>query len=319
MYRRIHDKGMRDMNYFDLHCDTATECFDKGGELYRNSLQLSIEKGLHLEKWVQVYAIWMNDELRGEVAYQRFSKVYEYLLLELKKNEELIWLCKTGKEIDEALCKGKRAALLAVEGSAALGGKLERVEDLYKKGIRFMTLTWNGQSEVGDGCMLPSAGGLTEFGKTVVSEMNRLGMIIDVSHLSDKGFFDVAHYSKRPFIATHSNSKAICPHPRNLSDEAFRIIVERKGLVGMNFYPVFINGKTKASIKELLPHISHFLELGGEDVIALGSDFDGASMPVELSGIESIEILYDQLVKEYGVTISDKICFENAFKFMKTL
>lgn len=307
------------MKYFDLHCDTATECFDKGLGLYQNSLQLSIERGLNLEKWVQVYAIWMNDELRGEAAYQRFCKVYENFLLELKKNEEIVQLCTTAREIEETLNKGKRVALLAAEGSAALGGRLEHVEDLYNKGIRLMTLTWNGKCEVGDGCMLPQAGGLTEFGKAVIGEMNRLGMIIDVSHLSDKGFNDIVQYSKGPFVATHSNSKAICPHPRNLSDEAFKIIIQRKGLVGMNFYPVFINGTTKASIKELLPHISHFLDLGGEDVIALGSDFDGAIMPMEVQNIGEIESLYSELVKEYGYALSDKICFENALKFMKSL
>ncbi len=310
---------MMTMKYFDLHCDTATECFEKGVELYRNDLQLSIEKGLDLDRWVQVYAIWMSDELRGEAAYQHFCKVYDNFLLELKKNEDLVQLCKTGTEINEALIKGKKVALLSVEGSAALGGRLEHVEDFYNRGIRLMTLTWNGRCEVGDGCMREGAEGLTDFGKAVVREMNRLGMIIDVSHLSDKGFWDVVHHSSESFIATHSNSQAICPHPRNLSDEAFKVIVERKGLVGMNFYPTFINGTTEASIKELLPHISHFLELGGEDVIALGSDFDGAMMPIDLPNIEKIEFLYDELVKKYGKSISNKICFENALKFTNIL
>lgn len=310
---------MIEMKYFDLHCDTATECFDKGLELYQNNLQLSIEKGKNLEQWVQVYAIWMNDELRGEAAYERFCKVYDYLLVQLKKNEEMIQLCTKGDEIQVALNKGKQVALLAVEGSAALGGRLERVEDLYHKGIRFMTLTWNGTCEVGDGCMLEKAGGLTEFGKAVISEMDRVGMVIDVSHLSDKGFLDVASLSNRPFIATHSNSRTICPHPRNLSDEAFKMIVERKGLVGMNFYPMFISGTTKASIKELLPHISHFLDLGGEDVIALGSDFDGAAMPMDLNHIGEIGHLYNQLTETYGKRISNKICFDNALKFTNVL
>ena len=307
------------MKYFDLHCDTATECFERRLGLYRNNLQLSIERGLNFEKWVQVYAIWMNDDLRGEAAYQHFCKVYEYLLLELQKNEAVVQLCRSKSEINEALAKGKRIALLAVEGSAALGGRLENVQDLYNKGIRFMTLTWNGRSEVADGCMQEAAGGLTNFGKKVVGEMDRLGMIIDVSHLSEKGFWDVVNHSHKPFIATHSNSKTICPHPRNLSDEAFKMIVERKGLVGMNFYPTFINGTSEASIKELLPHISHFLELGGENVIAIGSDFDGAIMPRDLPNIEKIDSFYNELVKNYGKALSDKICFENALEFSNIL
>ena len=307
------------MKYFDLHCDTATECFERKQELYRNELQLSIEKGLGFEKWVQVYAIWMNDERRGEAAYEHFCRVYDKFMLELKKNEELVRLCTNNAEIESGLRQGKRVAILAIEGSAALGGKIERVQEFYDKGIRFMTLTWNGRSEVADGCMLEDAGGLTTFGKRVISEMNRVGMIADVSHLAQRGFWDLVEYSDNAFIATHSNSQSICPHPRNLSDEAFKEIVKREGLVGMNFYPTFINGTTTASMKELLPHISHFLEIGGENTIALGSDFDGATMPRDLESIDKVEKLYEELVRHYGETISDKICFKNAMEFTKRL
>ena len=305
------------MKYFDLHCDTATECFERKEALYSNNLQLSIEKGLNFEKWVQVYAIWMNDERRGEAAYEHFCKVYDYFMLELNKNADLVQVCTDGVQIERALEQGKRVAMLAIEGSAALGGKVSRVQEFYDKGIRFMTLTWNGKCEVADGCMVEKAGGLTEFGKKVVDEMNRVGMIVDVSHLAEKGFWDLVNYSNQPIIATHSNSKTICPHPRNLSDEAFKEIVRRKGLVGMNFYPMFINGKITATIEELIPHITHFLELGGEDVIALGSDFDGATMPSDLESVDKIENLYNKLIQYYGFRVAHKICFYNINNFIK--
>ncbi len=304
------------MKYFDLHCDTATECFETKQGLYSNNLQLSIEKGLNFEKWVQVYAIWMNDERRGEAAYEHFCMVYDHFMLELNKNADLVKVCTDGAQIEKVLEQGKRVAMLAIEGSAALGGKVSRVQEFYDKGIRFMTLTWNGKCEVADGCMVEKAEGLTEFGKKVVNEMNRVGMIVDVSHLAEKGFWDIVNYSDQPFIATHSNSQTVCPHPRNLSDEAFKEIVKRKGLVGMNFYPMFINGTTTAIMAELIPHITHFLELGGEDVIALGSDFDGATMPSDLESVDRIGRLYDKLTQYYGPEITNKIFFRNCSRFL---
>lgn len=305
------------MKYFDLHCDTISVCSNNKVSLFRNSLQLSIERGAEIADWVQVYAIWMDDELNDEAAYSYFNKVYHDFLTEMKQGEKEIAFCTSSKEAEQNLERKKRVAYLSIEGSRALGGKLERVKEFYDKGVRLMTLTWNGRAAVADGCMLEEPGGLTSFGREVITLMNEVGMIVDVSHLAEQGFWDVASMSQKPFIATHSNSKAICNHPRNLTDEQFKVIVERKGLVGMNFYPLFINGTYEAEIEELLPHIDHFLALGGEDIIAMGSDFDGAKMSTHMEGIQDVTYLYQLLVKRYGQERADKFYFENAWRFFE--
>lgn len=304
------------MNYFDLHCDTISECYNLQEGLYKNNLQLNIDKGRSINKWVQTYAIWMDDELNSEEAYNYFNCVYNYFIVQMDKLQGTISFCKNYKEVKTALVKGKRVALLSIEGSRALGNQLERVQEFYDKGVRMMTLTWNGRTPVADGCMVENAQGLTTFGKEVVRKMEQVGMLVDVSHLAEKGFWDVVNTIKAPFIATHSNSKTICNHPRNLTDEQFKVFIDRKGLVGMNFYPLFINNTKIGHIEELLLHIDHFLNLGGEDVIAMGSDFDGAKMPTNMKGIQDVGYLYQILVKRYGKTLADKLYFENAHRFM---
>lgn len=305
------------MNYFDLHCDTISECSNNKVSLLRNSLQLSVERGTEIKDWVQVYAIWMDDGLNDEAAYDYFNEVYQYFLREMDEGKEVITFCTSSKDLKQILQTGKRVAYLSIEGSRALGGKLERVKEFYDKGVRMMTLTWNGRTAVADGCMVEQSSGLTSFGREVVKKMNEVGMIVDVSHLAEQGFWDVASMSNKPFVATHSNSKAVCNHPRNLTDEQFKAIIERKGIVGMNFYPLFINGTYEAEIEELLAHIDHFLELGGEDIIAMGSDFDGAKMSNHMEGIQDITYLYKLLIKYYGQEKADKFYFKNALRFFE--
>lgn len=304
------------MNYFDLHCDTITECCNQGVSLINNELQLNIKKGKELLNWVQVYAIWIDDEMSDEEAYDYFNKVHQYFLKEIEAYPPLSF-CTSSEAVTRELKRKRKVACLSIESSRALGGKIERVEEFYKKGVRAMTLTWNGRTKVADGCMVEQAQGLTAFGKAVIKKMNEVGMVIDVSHLAEKGFWDVARLSQRPFIATHSNSKAICNHPRNLTDEQFKYLIEHHGLVGMNFYPLFINGTYECTIEELLLHIDHFLELGGEDIIAMGSDFDGAKMPVNMQGVQDIPYLWSLLERRYGKKKAEKFMFQNAYKFWK--
>lgn len=305
------------MNFFDLHCDTITECYGQKVGISKNHLQLNLNKGRKIDKWIQVYAIWMDDVYEGEQAYEYFCNVYDYFRQQMAYEEQQITFCTSPNEFRSCLQENKRIALLAVEGSRALGGRLERVEEFYDKGVRMMTLTWNGKSEVADGCMVEHAGGLTEFGKVVVGKMQSLGMLVDVSHLAEKGFWQVEKLTKRPFIATHSNSKSICNVPRNLTDEQFMVFVERRGLVGLNFFPVFINGTYHAECCELLPHIDRFLDLGGEKVIAMGSDFDGAKMPKDLKHIAQLRNLYNLVQQRYGKERAELFFFENAYNFFQ--
>lgn len=306
------------MDYFDLHCDTISEGYRQKVGLDKNHLQVSLEKGKDITNWIQVYAIWMDDTLQGEEAYQHFNEVYEYFMQQLAYQEDKMLLCTTPEILSEYKALEKRLAILGVEGSRALGGKLERVKEFYDKGVRIMTLTWNGRSEVGDGCMVKQGKGLTPFGEAVITQMQRLGMLVDVSHLSEQGFWQVEKMLSVPFIVSHSNSKAICNVPRNLTDEQFLAVVQKKGLVGINFFPMFINGTFRAHIKELLPHIDHFLELGGEKVIAIGSDFDGARMPKDMKNLRDIGKFYHLLVNRYGKERAELFFYKNAYSFFQS-
>lgn len=201
-----------------------------------------------------------------------------------------------------------------------MAGSFEKIAYLADCGVKVLTLTWNGNCEIGDGAMVENPHGLTQFGKKAISELERCGIVIDVSHASEPLFYDVAQQSTKPFIATHSNARKICKHQRNLTDEQFTIIKNRGGLVGLNFYPNFLNDKNVANFDDILCHAEHFLSLGGEKVLAIGSDFDGATMPNGISGIESVEELANYFLKHnYSQELVDAIFFQNAYNFFVSL
>jgi membrane dipeptidase len=161
-----------------------------------------------------------------------------------------------------------------------------------------------------------SGGGFTDVGREAVRRMEACGMVVDVSHISDEGFFELCKFSQKPFVASHSNARKICGHPRNLTDDMFTEIAGRGGLVGINYYGKFVRDGGSGSVDDILRHIHHFLELGGEDVLALGSDFDGADMPDYLSGADKIHVLIDAL-RRSGIpeTVVAKILSQNAIRF----
>ena len=302
------------MNYFDLHCDTITECFEKRKELKQNDLALSLERTRKYEKWAQVFAVWIKDELRGEDAFRYFRDVAEFFAEQMKKNAGTTSFCRTGAEVKKAAETGRRAALLSIEGSAALCGKMEHLYDAKKYGVSLITLTWNGRCEAGDGCGVPDSDGLAPFGFDLVRKMQKLNMIVDVSHLSEKGFWDVARTARRPFVASHSDSKTVHDHPRNLTDDQFREIVKGGGLVGINLCGKFLrDGSPKA--EDVLRHVDRFLHLGGENVLAVGSDLDGCVMADGVSAVEEMDRLYDLLKGAFGAETADRIFWGNAYRF----
>lgn len=299
------------MRYFDLHCDTISECYLKNCGLSKNNLHISCSKAEKYETWAQVFAVWMPDRIRGAQAWERFKNVCRTFKTETSKNG--IPPCGNANELEKALSENKRAAILSIEGSAALGGNLENFDAAYDFGVRIITLTWNSECEAGGGCL--DGGGLTDFGFELLKRMKNLGIVIDVSHLSDRGFCDVASHTDIPFIASHSNSRAVCENPRNLTDEQFREIVSRGGIVGLNFFPDFIGGN---SINLMLSHVDRFLNLGGEKALSVGADFDGAKMPREIRGIGDMSKFYTILSNSFGENTAKRIFFDNAYEFFKT-
>lgn len=308
------------MKLADLHCDTLWQCYKEGiPSIRKNTLHIDLERGNRYSPWMQCFAAWMPDENRGKAAqdvFEKMSRIYEKFLLE---NADRMYPVYAGADIEAAASEGKCASIFAVEGGSAAGGTLAGIRWLYEKGVRMMTLTWNKANEIGGGADEP--GSLTPFGKEAVREMERLGMVIDVSHASDPLFWSVAENTEKPFVATHSDSRAVCPHRRNLTDEEFLEICRRGGLVGLNFTREFLSEEGDRAVPEdILQHAEHFLALGGENVLAMGSDFDGTVVPDGITGIESMEEIAEMFLRHnYSEKLVSKIFYENAHKFFQSL
>ncbi len=294
------------MDYFDLHCDTPGELFKRKECINQNSCHISLQKADYINRWIQCMAVWIPDAYSGDNALDYFEHVYYNFL----SQATLPGIISGGEMIKNC----DRGFIITVEGGRVLGGTLEHIKKLADMNVKVLTLTWNGENEIGGGA--DTNIGITPFGKSAVEQLEKNNIIIDISHASDKLFYDVCEYSKRAFIATHSNSRKICNHKRNLTDEQFGIIRDIGGIVGLNFCKEFITTDGRATMEDLLSHAEHFLSLGGEDVIALGSDFDGADMPCGISGIESMGDFYELFLrKNYSETLTRKIFFDNAYNF----
>lgn len=317
------------MRFLDLHCDTITECCKNGYALSDNPLHLDVRRAACFDAWVQVFAVWIPDTLRGDAAWEYFERSCDFYL----RQTDLCALtrCTSSADIERAVCARKFASVLAVEGGAVLGGNLDRTDELYRRGVRILTLTWNGENELGYGCQ--SGGGhLKPFGNTVLRRTEELGMIADVSHLDRVGFYDVLERTARPVLASHSTSEAVLRTTRTdstdktfsmrraLTDDQIRALSAHGGLIGLNFCGSFLGDAGDDGTQAAIRHAAHILDLGGEDVLAIGSDFDGCTMHDELSGIEKMPALYDAFLQNgFGRAVCEKIFFGNGLHFFESM
>ena len=218
--------------------------------------------------------------------------------------------------MEAALRDGKFGAVLTVEGGAVLAGQLERVKTIRDAGVRMLTLTWNGPNELGSGH--DSAMGLTACGREAVAELERCGILVDVSHLNDRGFEDLLSVAKKPFVASHSNARAVCGHRRNLPDAFIREIAARGGLIGLNYSRDFLSDSGRGSLDDLYRHVCRFLELDAGNCLALGSDFDGTDVHPDLDSVEKSLSICNYLTG-HGIPedTADGILFGNAWRFFK--
>lgn len=308
------------MNYFDLHCDTIAECWKQKKDLWDNDLHLCLKRGAAYHPWFQCFAVWIPDELRGEEAYRYFEAVYGELQQQERLHDDRLKICRDAADFAKAAQTGRCGAIFTVEGGAALGGKLERVARFRECGVKAVTLTWNASCEIGDGAEVAHPKGLTPFGKEVVQELERSRIAVDVSHASEPLFWEVAELTQRPFLATHSNARALCDNPRNLTDEQFCAIRDRGGIVGATFVRRFLDDSWEAGLDDLLRHIEHFLSLGGEKTVAIGGDFDGTDLPDGMTGIESVELLAEKMLhRNYPESLVRAVFFDNAYHFFTSL
>jgi len=293
----MHQKAI----VFDGHCDTILEIMNHKRTLEKKSPtgHLDIPRMKEGGVNVQFFAVFIEDIYKPDRSLKRTLQLIDCFYREMEKNQDEISLVTNYNQINEANSAGKIAAILSVEGGEALEGDLGVLRMLYKLGVRLLTLTWNQRNQIADGIGESRTGsGLTEFGLKVIDEMNNLRMFIDVSHLSETGFWDVIKRSKAPIVASHSNCYALCPHPRNLKDEQIKALADKGGVIGITFVPNFLTQeKRKTTVKDVVTHIDYLVEKAGIDCVGLGSDFDGTGgLPLGLEGVDKITNITEELL-----------------------
>lgn len=313
------------MNYFDLHCDTAYEMYIKKQPLFSNSLSVSIEEFKEFNKKSQVFAVWSENTANTDDVYGNFFDILENLKSEIDKNEEEAVFCCDAKTL---ATDDKRLKIIpAVEGARLIGNDLSRLEILRESGVRVLTLAWSGISSV---CgAYDTEEGITEFGYKVVEMCEKLGIIIDVSHISEKGFWDIANVASKPFLASHSNASTLCNHARNLTDTQLRTIVSKGGVAGVNLVGKHLSKaftecgfpEENAVIETVVKHIVHFIEKGCEKNVCLGCDFDGTVPLCGLEKVSNVKKIADYMAEHSAhPSLIDDIFYNNAYNFfMKNL
>lgn len=308
----------------DCHCDTLTELYNKNASLYENEQHFDIKRQIALGGGLQFCAIYVPTEVfryQGGLRYTLcLLDKYNQEIKKLHENGIDVLQVRTAEDAGNVL-KHKAATLLAIEEGGAIDGSLEALRCLYELGVRAMTLTWSNRNDIADGINEEGTGsGLTLFGKQVVAEMNRLGMLVDVSHISTAGFWSVIETSTKPIIATHSNAKSLCSHPRNLNDEQIKALAQNGGLAGITFAGQFLEEDWRnACIESVYKHIDYMLNLiGNDDHIGFGSDFDGISHPpYNIQGVQDYKPLIEYLSKYYSDETINKITHQNVINLMQ--
>lgn len=310
---------MQDITIIDSHCDTACELLNRGEHLYVNTGHLSLKQMELFQSYIQFYAAWVGKEEKYPT--QRAVDILSCIKREIATNSDLIEEIKNFKELTSVIERKKHGAILALEDARSLEGNIETLYKFYHMGVRAIALAWNDNNEVTDGILSERDAGLTPFGEKVVQEMHNLHMIVDVSHITEKGFWDICALSDRPFMASHSNCLSICKHRRNLNDEQIKEMIKRKGFMGINLYPKFLSDDGIADISTVLDHMDHVLSLGGTDILGLGSDFDGVDYLAEgISDAKDYINLIDAMEQHgYSGSLIDKITHKNMINFMERI
>lgn len=316
------------MQYIDFHCDTLSRIFykvdtDNTEILWSNKGHVDLSRLSGSGCLAQFFACFL-DRKTPAVSGTHYQDALEMIRL-MKDTLALHPEASLALSYEDYLHnKANRllSCFLTVEEGGILDGNVERLPSLYEAGIRLITLTWNYENDLGCPHNMSSVfgTGLKPFGFEVLSEMERLGMLIDVSHLSDAGFEDVYCHTHMPFVASHSCCRSLCGHSRNLTDEMIRKIGERQGLIGVNFYGTFLQDDGRSTLNGIIRHLRHIINTGGLDVAALGSDFDGMDCEMELTGCQDMPKLIPALEKAgFSPHEIDAVCFKNSERILQLL
>ncbi|MCD7835379.1 MAG: membrane dipeptidase [Lachnospiraceae bacterium] len=336
------------MKIIDMHCDTISKLYEDRENgihscLRENSGHLDLARMKKSNYLLQNFALFVDKEECSD-SWEKLQKLYNIYISELDKNSDIIAPVLQFKDIAANEASGKMSAMLTVEEGAVSGGEAGRLEQMYKMGVRMITLTWNYPNELGypnmnknalrdspgekeafeDFFYTPECGrGLTEKGREFVYLMEELGIIPDVSHLSDAGFYDMLECTRKPFAASHSNARSVCRCVRNLSDDMIKKLADRGGITGLNFCTDFLKEPIAGAhntgyMEAAAAHARHITNIGGIEVLGLGSDFDGIDTNEELPGAGSMDRVWD-IMKKSGYTERelDKIFYKNVIRVYK--
>lgn len=318
------------MKLIDLHCDTIMKMVETKENLMENHFDISIPAMKKAKTAVQLFACFTN--IKNFPVEEGYEASYQYVhkMIDCMEEQEALFsddirIARSYEDILKNETEGKISAVLTVEEGGVLNGKIERLDDLQQRGIRLLTPMWNYENSLGhpnsrDAKVMCQ--GLKPFGKEVIERMGELGMIVDVSHASDGTFWDILNQAKSPVIASHSNCRAFCNHPRNMTDDMIRALANKGGISGLNFYGVFLGTQDQSRLDEMVVHVLHMINIGGSDFPAIGTDFDGfGGMKVlEVANVGEMEKLWNKLKKK-GISESqlDKIWNGNAMRILKTI
>ncbi|MFV0441249.1 MAG: dipeptidase [Lachnospirales bacterium] len=311
------------MFFADLHCDTITMLECKGEVLRKNDLAIDIKRLQNYNAPLQSFAIWHN-YAKINNPFEKTVKSINFYHEQVALNNAHIAHINNYTEFLENFKSYKISSFLTVEGMEAIEDNIENIQKLYDLGVRGMGLTWNNNNSIGSSCY-SNAYGLTTFGLDVVNEMARLGILVDVSHLSKKAIVDVAEKTNGIIYASHSNAYDVLNHKRNLSDEELKIIADKNGVVGLNLYLPFITNILNENLSKnefelaFLKHIEHIINVTNENIVALGTDFDGGEdFFKKANDVSDLEYLYSLVKDEFSQEIADKMFGDNFLSLLKS-
>ena len=308
------------LSLFDTHCDTAYELYHRGVHLDCNDCcHISLDKTDAYEHYAQYYAIWSNRRLDDETCWQDFLKISDNFKQELARIPDLAVRVTNAGELEAAIRDGKHAAILAVEDARLTAERLERLDELKARGVKYITLLWGGDTCVGGSHNTQN--GLTDFGKELARGCFARGLIPDVSHASEQSVDDlipIAYEFGKPFIATHSNSHTLYPHTRNLRDRHFAVIRELGGIVGVSLCPAHLTDTSlrPATAEDVFAHVDYYLSIGGEDIVGFGADWDGTDLPQGFTHVGHLTQVAEIMARHnYTDELIDKLFWKNFYSF----
>ncbi len=318
------------MKVVDMHCDTIGELWkaEKAGKpisLRSNSLHIDLEKMQKGDYLLQNFAmfVFLGREKDPLVNVLEMIDVYNRAMAE---NADIIGPVLKYEDIEKNRAAGKLSGMLTIEEGAVLKGNPYVVRSLYQLGVRMLTLTWNFENEIGYPNTIVKAKdydpsrhyGLKPEGIEIVREMNRVGMIVDVSHLGDDGFWDVVKYCDGPFVASHSNARAVCNHTRNMTDDMIRALADKGGVMGLNFCGDFLNPNGKSRVEDMVRHAKHIINVGGSDILGLGTDYDGIDGDLELDHCDKMPLLAQEMERQgFSTEQIEKIFHGNVLRLYR--